>query len=147
MRNDRYNPGGRIDVTDVTFDVDFGPDLIVLTSVFTHMYPEGVLHYLDEIRRVLPVGAHAFVTCFLLNESQRWCDHDGRSRFPMNHRLDAFTRYMSDEDPLHAIAYDQDWMEQAIADAGLVVRDLRPGSWCGRARGSVAQDTLILTNT
>lgn len=144
VRNDRYNPEGHIEATDVTFDAGFDPDMIVLTSVFTHMYAEGVLHYLREIKRVLPVGGHAFVTFFLLNESQRWCDDDGRSRFPMKHRLNAFTRYMSDEDPLHAIAYDQNWIEQAITDAGLVVRDLRLGSWCGRARGTVAQDTLIL---
>ena len=43
-----------------------GRDVAFLTSVFTHMLPEDVEHYLDELARVLKPGGRTLITWFLL---------------------------------------------------------------------------------
>ena len=49
-----YNPNGAFKAVDFRFPYEEERfDLIVLTSVFTHMQGAEVRHYLDEIRRVL----------------------------------------------------------------------------------------------
>ena len=46
--------------SEYTFPYEDGEfDVVVLTSVFTHMLPDDVAHYLDEIARVLKPGGRA----------------------------------------------------------------------------------------
>lgn len=54
IKNDRYNPAGRLSPRSVSFDVETGSaDVVLLASVFTHMYADDIVHYLGEIRRML----------------------------------------------------------------------------------------------
>jgi SAM-dependent methyltransferase len=43
-------------------------DFVFLTSVFTHLLPLAVEHYLDEIARVLKANGTCFATFFLMDE-------------------------------------------------------------------------------
>src|SRR5919197_667302 len=52
--NRAYNPEGRLDPEEFEFPYPAEAfDFVLLTSVFTHMLPPEVRHYLREIRRVL----------------------------------------------------------------------------------------------
>ncbi len=51
-------------------------DFICLTSVFTHMLPEGIENYLQEIARLLKAGGRCLISYFLMNDSTR---HDIRA--------------------------------------------------------------------
>ena len=69
VHNGQYNPDAETQASEYTFpygDEEF--DVVVLTSVFTHMLPDDVAHYLDEIARVLKPGGRTLITWFLLNE-------------------------------------------------------------------------------
>lgn len=64
-----YNLKASAEAKDFVFpyhDNEF--DLVVLTSVFTHMMPNDVNNYLDQINRVLKRDGKCFATFFLLNE-------------------------------------------------------------------------------
>jgi len=69
LKNDLYNLKASAEAKDFVFpyhDNEF--DLVVLTSVFTHMMPNDVNNYLDQINRVLKRDGKCFATFFLLNE-------------------------------------------------------------------------------
>jgi SAM-dependent methyltransferase len=51
-------------------------DFICSTSVFTHMLPEGIENYLQEIARLLKAGGRCLISYFLMNDSTR---HDIRA--------------------------------------------------------------------
>ncbi len=69
VRNRYYNPEGRLDPEAFEFPYPAEAfDLVFLTSVFTHMLPPEVRHYLSEIRRVLRPQGRCLMTFFLLNE-------------------------------------------------------------------------------
>ena len=70
--NSVYNPGGRQPAAQYVFPCDPGSvDVVVLTSVFTHLLVEDFRHYLAESARVLKPGGRCFATFFLLNEESR----------------------------------------------------------------------------
>src|SRR5262249_53101848 len=57
LANSTYNPGGTIDPESFRFPfAESSFDLVVATSVFTHMLPQALEHYLAEIARVLRKG-------------------------------------------------------------------------------------------
>ena len=52
VQNDRYNSGGKKAPTEVEF-APLNADVVVLASVFTHMWPDDIVHYLKQIRIAL----------------------------------------------------------------------------------------------
>ncbi len=145
VRNDRYNPKGAILPDELAFPLADGAfDVICLTSVFTHMYENDIIRYLKEIGRMLAPGGAVYVTFFLLNDDCRALLAAGRSTITMNHRLNGHTLYHNADDPLHAIAYDEEWLDHLLDQLGFTVRAVRYGTWCGRSVKNLYQDTLIL---
>jgi SAM-dependent methyltransferase len=146
VRNDRYNPGGSMAASEARFEVADGVvDVAVLTSVFTHMYAAEIVRYLEELRRVLRPGGRALTTFFMLDETWLECELASHSTtLPMRHALGEGCRYHNPDDPLHAIGYSPAWIRGAVADAGLSIYALRPGTWCGRRAARGYQDTVVL---
>ena len=62
IRNSAYNESGADSCVELSFfpSTDETFDFVFLASVFTHMLPEGVEHYLSEIARVLKPGGTLF---------------------------------------------------------------------------------------
>ena len=146
IRNDRYNPRGKLEASAVRLPIDDGStDVAVLLSVFTHMYPAEITHYLAELARILAPGGRAAATMLLLNADWEALEREGKPTYRLTHHLNEFTRYMKDEDPLHAIGYDESWVRKRVAEAGLAVDGpIIFGSWAGRPRRDSFQDMLIL---
>jgi SAM-dependent methyltransferase len=65
--NGQYNLEGKYRASEYRFPFeDESFDLIILTSVFTHMLPEDTLNYLREISRLLKPSGCCYSTWFLL---------------------------------------------------------------------------------
>jgi SAM-dependent methyltransferase len=144
VQNDRYNPKGKKTPTEVEF-APLNADVVVLTSVFTHMWPDDIVHYLKQIRIALANDGTAYLTFFLRNASQAQSEQEGRSEFPLRQEVSSFCSIHDPENPLHVIAYDEDWVLQQIEDTGLSCS--QPpllGSWCGR-QSDRFQDVLVVT--
>ncbi len=142
--NREYNPRGKVagsayrfPYPDETFDFAF------LTSVFTHLLPDDVAHYLAELGRVLKPGGRCLATAYLLNGEASQLVDAGRGEFTL-HPATGVYRVWNPEVPEACIALDETWFADAAGRAGLRVEVVHRGEWCGRAGWVDYQDMAIL---
>lgn len=139
-----YNPGGRFkDVEYVLPYPDGDFDMVFLSSVFTHMLPEGVAHYLSEIARVLKPGGRCIATYFLLNaQPQRQPPWTGAVvQFP--YEFKGF-RVRNADNPSEAVAHHEETIRAVHAKSGLRVVEITYGFWCGgKELLGALQDSII----
>lgn len=146
IQNERYNPGGTVEADDVRFPVpDDWATLVILTSVFTHLYPEAVRRYLREVSRALSPDGAAYVTAFMLDDEFLAGEGPVKPEDSLPHRLRGYCRYGNAKDPLHRIAYDHRWLEWVAEDAGLKLEVSQLGTWRRNKEGRGTQDALVLT--
>ena len=147
IANSRYNPSGRIRSVDYVYPFDSGSlDFVFLTSVFTHMLPYDVAHYISEISRVLRPGGRAVVTYFLLNDSSRAAIASKRGRFEFRQGSDQPCWVASSSVPEQAVAHHQETIVQLHADHGLRIDQIHRGSWTG-TEAETFQDVIVVTRT
>lgn len=145
LENDLYNLDTSEQASCFSFPYnDKNFDVVVLTSVFTHMQPEEVKNYLDEIARVLRNGGRCFATFFVINES---------SESYMNKSSSPFFPYCHGEYFLHNnrvknanIAYRIGFIEDMANKAGLKIHQFHQGWWAGRPAEACMnfQDVIVL---
>jgi SAM-dependent methyltransferase len=130
--NAEYNPRGSRRAAEYTFPFpDNTFDLIVLCSVFTHLLPEDVEHYISEVTRMLAPGGRCFATVFLLNDESRLRLASGDSAIDFKNNFGTYAT-VSTRVPELSIAYDEEYLQHALAAAGLGLVRIRYGGWCGR---------------
>jgi SAM-dependent methyltransferase len=153
VRNTEYNARGTIAPEDYVFPVPDGSiDLVVLRSVFTHMLPPEVEHYMREIARVLRPGGRSLITYYLLNDQSKpfvtaqpppvysAFPLDGRGSFP--HDCGVY-RIRYREVPERAVAYEETFVRALYARVDLqILEPLHYGSWSGRVRYLTGQDLV-----
>jgi SAM-dependent methyltransferase len=144
VRNDRYNPRGRIDPAAMRFPARTGSfDVAAVFSVFTHLHAAAIRHYLAEIHRVLRPGGVAVTTWFTFDDNRLAAVISEAATHPMRHVLAPGIRYAYPDDPLHAIAYDDALVREMVRTADFEVVSMEAGSWSGEA-GRRLQDVLVL---
>jgi SAM-dependent methyltransferase len=140
-----YNPGGRLSAPAHRFPFSDGRfDCIFLGSVFTHMLPDGVARYVDEIARLLAPGGMCIASYFLLNGESRTGVSAGRSfmTFGVEHGS-GLCRLHRESVPEAAVAIEEDYVREVHEKAGLLIRDVRRGRWWSGE--SDDQDILTVT--
>ena len=147
--NKHYNAAGAIPAADYRFPYDDACfDFVFLTSVFTHMFPRDLEHYLGEVSRVLRPGGRCFVTLFLLNPESLANISAGRSELDFRHEVSQGCMTVDPRDPEAAVAYDEPSMLGRFGRAGLEVRTPASyGSWSGRGEHLSFQDIVVATRT
>jgi SAM-dependent methyltransferase len=144
VRNAAYNPGGGWLAKEFAFPHPDGAfDFVFLTSVFTHMLPAEVAHYLREVARVLRPGGRCLATFFLLNAEARTGMAGPGSLYDFRHAGDGY-RTTDPARPEVAVAYEEEAARAFVAAAGLELRGpVHYGSWSGRAGGADGQDLVV----
>jgi SAM-dependent methyltransferase len=144
--NGTYNPEGHLAPEQFTFPhPDESFDFVFLTSVFTHMLPDDVRHYLAEIRRVLHPGGRCLATWFVLNDESEALMSQGRSRREFVYEGDGYM-YSLPRRPEAAIAYREENVRGLLEQAGLGLREpIHYGRWSGRTEGVRGQDITVVT--
>jgi SAM-dependent methyltransferase len=143
IRNEEYNPGGRITGSEYRFPfADATFDVVFLTSVFTHMMADEVDHYLTEIARVMKPGGRCLITWFLLNAESEALIRDGRSVLDFRYEVDQGLTTNAIV-PQEAVAYRQDFVAGLYEKHGLTLEPVRFGSWCARPEYLSFQDICI----
>lgn len=104
-------------------------DFVILTSVFTHMVPEEVQHYLSEIHRVLKQGGHVYATFFILSENARANMKIGLSDFEFKYDKGHYS--LMDEQVKSAnVAFDETYLFSTLIQArDFFVVSVENGSW------------------
>jgi SAM-dependent methyltransferase len=142
--NKAYNPSGRLKVTDFIFPFDDASfDFVFLTSVFTHMLPQEVKHYLSEIGRVLKPGRRCLITWFLLNDRSKHNIIHGKSSQQFTFPIEGCLTTNPDV-PEDAIAYEESDVMEFYSRSGITLsRPIHYGSWSGRKEHLSYQDICI----
>jgi SAM-dependent methyltransferase len=126
-----YNPHGLVPASEYRFPFsDRSFDVIFLASVFTHMLPDAVEHYLHEISRLLVPDGICVASYFLLNDETRAGVDQGHSfmSFPVPHPS-GLCRLHDATVPEAAVALEETFVQRIHEQAGLHIRDIRRGRW------------------
>ena len=145
VSNSTYNPKGkqRADVYEFQYS-DGAFDVILLKSVFTHMRPSEVSNYLGQVSRLLTAKGRCLATFFMLNEEQARLAKNGRNALAFNYGEGEW-RHLYEHSPESAIAYDESYVMQLLAEHGLALKDrIYYGRWSGRTGGLSFPDILLL---
>lgn len=142
--NKRYNPRSKTPASKYVFPYkDSSFDFVFLTSVFTHMLPIDVEHYLRQIFRVMKKTGTCFATFFLINEESAALARtedillDFRFNFGDYFATDARV-------PESAIAFKENFIRPLYSQTGLVIEEpIQFGSWCGRKQFLSFQDIIL----
>lgn len=150
IHNSFYNPRGALPPERFVFPFpEDSFDAVVLWSVFTHLYPSTIEHYLSEIHRMLRPGGRMGASFFVLDDHALAEARAGRTFYPVTHRMDGYWT-SNPTMPEDLIAVDRDWLLGALERAGFVLDELRLGSWANREvdpayAGMNVQDIVVAT--
>ena len=134
LKNDLYNLRTDHEAKDFVFP--YGEDefdLVLLTSVFTHMLLDDVRNYLQQIHRVLKPGGVCFATFFLMNrEAEEFLRRSGKELFS-NRREHHYLFHPRVKEA--NVAYDEEFLTgQLISGQGFRLERVVYGFWPGRER-------------
>jgi SAM-dependent methyltransferase len=139
VRNARYNPAGAAPAVAYTFPFDDGAfDVCVLMSVLTHLTADEALHYLGQVRRVLAPGGRMLATAFVLDPAAP----APAPALAFGAPVDGMA-VVDPAVPEEAVAFEEEWLLEALRAAGLDLVALHPGSWTGREDGLSFQDVVV----
>lgn len=126
--NPSYNPGGTVAACVSAFPHPSGSfDLVLLTSVFTHLLEADFRHYLAEVSRLLAPGGIAYTTFFLYASSAEAAAGASRHgiQFPFLRQHHAVNRL---DYPSNAVAYEESFVRRVAEDLGLrIIEPVRYG--------------------
>jgi SAM-dependent methyltransferase len=143
VRNDLYNPTGTYEASEYRFPFpDESFTFVMLGSVFTHMLPRDVEHYLAEIHRVLAPGQRCLISYFLLNDESRRLIASNASTLAFHLDRDDYAP-VNPARPEDAIALPEPFVKSAYERLGFNVARIEYGSWCGRAQYLSYQDLVL----
>lgn len=148
VSHQEYNPRGRVRASEYRFpygDAHF--DFAFLTSVFTHMRPADVSHYLSELARVLAPGGKCLATFFVLNEQSWQLIDSGRSSLDVRYPLAGCWTNNPRLPETAAIGYEERDLGRLISEQGLALRSVHYGNWCGRTEYLSYQDIAVVEKT
>jgi len=114
MANDRYNPGGTLDGSDLRLPAeDASADVVNLWGVFTNMVPQHVQAFAREIGRILGPDGQCFLTAFAEDDVP-----------DVTFNPPDYVPYEVDG-PLTAVRYSKNWLFSTFRQYGLEVQEFR----------------------
>lgn len=141
--NKEYNPNGTIRPLDYKFPFNDGEfDFIFLTSVFTHMLPGDMDHYLSEINRVLKKNGRCCITYFIINQESVQLINEKKSGLQFEN-TDKGYYTINKETPEAAVAYEEPVLLDLYRKYGLKVEPIYYGNWCNRPKFVSYQDFIV----
>lgn len=151
VKDQIHNPGGQSSTTKIRLPAeDKSTDLVILQSVFTHMFREDIIHYMKEFARVMKPSGRAYATCFLVDDAV--LERARQTNLtPFNLRFEhAWGEGCFINDPKYptgAVAYTREAFSAMIDQSGLkLARPFLRGAWSGYYPDPEdSQDAAILT--
>jgi len=136
-----YNPAGTADPDRVRLPVeDASADVVFLISVFTHMLPNTIEHYLREISRVLKPEGRCLATMLT---KDRYVS--GRAVFQLRHKVDDDCLCWDAKDPTVAVAVSHALIARLAENSGLKISQMTPGKWDGQTPSPYLHDMYVFS--
>ena len=142
--NGHYNPAGKVQADAFPFPYPGQRfDFAFAKSVFTHMMTPAVQNYLRETARVIKPSGTAVMTALLIREDSIRLIEAGKSSLALS---PAGQEWVLDARfPETAVGLPEDDFREWCESAGLQVKDIAYGSWCGRPSYVSYQDLITLS--
>jgi len=139
------NPAGYIKASKFSFPYpDCTFDSLIVSSVFTHMFPEEIERYVSELARVLKPGGRGFLTAFLFDEAGHAAVTSGATIFDFRYPIGPCLTF-DREHPEQGVACQRDWLLELLDRHGLEVKLVRNGTWRSVRSYKVSQDYITAT--
>ena len=120
-------------------------DLVFLTAVFSHMRPEEIRAYLQEIYRVLKPGAACYATYFLTDDFVIEQIANNRATPKFKHDFGNFLS-INKRVPEKTIAIRESLIRDYYRESGLSIREpISYGCWANRPHCDGYQDVIVAT--
>ena len=134
LHNSVYNPEGSLDPSTYCFPHDDGSfDLIVATSLFTHLLEPEAVHYLAEMARLVSAQGSIYASFFLVSDQNEAIE--GIERHGIKFPVDRGDYYLASEtQPEGAVAFRE---QRVLVNARRVGLELATEIFYG------AQDNLL----
>ncbi len=144
LYNQYYNPDGKFRASDYKFPYnDQTFDCVCLFSVFTHLVPDDMKNYLQEISRVLKSHGKCYITYFLLNNWSLKQIESGLTEWNFKYQFDGFKSEVK-KIPEQVIAYEESVIRQLYKEADLkILEPINFGKWTGLKDAFFGQDVII----
>lgn len=144
--NKEYNPHGAEKASEYRFPYPAEHfNFIYMTSVFTHMLPHDMIHYLEEVFRMLRPDGRCLITFFLWNQDSEKLHNSSKSVF--NFAYD-YGPYLTIDRiiPELAVAYREEFIRAKLEKTGFkLISAPLYGHWSGRTGSITGQDVYILS--
>jgi SAM-dependent methyltransferase len=138
-----HNPDGTIDFADVAFPYpDDAFDLAIMSSVVTHMRPEGIERYVRETFRVLKPGGRCFITALLFDQAAARAVAAGTTIFDFRHALGPCLTF-DPACPETGIACRDDWFFGLLTGTGFAIESVRRGNWRDKRSYEITHDDVV----
>lgn len=145
LKNDLYNTEAKKNAENFVFPYKSNQfDFIFLISVFTHMLPDDLDNYLNEIVRVLKPEKKCIATFFILDNVSSKLMKNSEKNFKYNY---GHYSLMNEKVKEANVAFEKEYLVNLIESKGLVIEQFHKGNWSGREHTDVSfstQDILTL---
>jgi SAM-dependent methyltransferase len=133
--------GKSAESVDLLKFIDTQIDVQWSMSVFTHMWPDAIVHILKQMKPL--VGAGICVNTWLIvDDYAAYILRCGLADRTLPHRVNGALTY-SLENPLICTAYELTTVRDIYARAGHRIIDILWGSWSGRENGITYIDVIV----
>ena len=144
LYNDLYNREAANTPEAFTFPYpDKSFDVIIFTSVFTHLQPMAAENYTAQAAKTLKPGGYIFATAYIVDNETEMHYAKGVSEFFPVKKGNAYLH--STTVPSANVGYQWEYFLGLFQQAGLINRAFLKGWWCGRpkAHDAIFQDVLV----
>ena len=138
-----YNPRGKLKPEEFTFP--YRPatfDFVFGISLFTHLLPAPAEWYLREMARTLKPRGQGWLSTFLINEESAALVRAGKSSLALAPQSDCWV--LDPGFPETAVGLMEPDFRRWCASAGLEIKRIDRGHWCGRTDYVGGQDHVIM---
>lgn len=142
-----HNARGKLKTTDIVLPAkDSSVDLIILQSVFTHMFSWDIAHYLKEFNRVLKPNGRVFASFFILDDEAKKLIASNKSiKLRFKHKIEEGCYTNDKKYPEGAVAYTPEKFNELLEIGGLkLAQPIHKGFWSGRKGDFDGQDIAVL---
>jgi SAM-dependent methyltransferase len=146
IRSNFYNPSGQASLLETRLPIEDGSiDLIILQSVFTHMFEDDIVHYLSEFRRVLRPNGSVFASFFIVDSESLGRTATRGDELTFQHRWGNGCRISDPRNPEGAVGYTPRALHRMLRRSGMQLdQPVHHGWWSGRENALDGQDIAIL---
>jgi len=103
-------------------------DIVIASSVFTHMEADAIENYVTQISRTLKPGGRCFMSIFLFDQEAEAAVAQGTTIFDFRYALGACLNF-DRERPHEGVACRKPWLLDVLKRNSLCLDVIEPGNW------------------